>query len=339
MMSVGLKSSDIVKNLSSLDFEVGLAEVSNDPGLLPLRMKSYAHSITVCAQSVYIISLLNDVLEHAAKQSRAVPVNYVYRVGFIGCGRLGNLIIKCLLHYKIVKPHCILVSTRRPELLKEFSDTGVITCFNNGKVASSCPVMCICCLPSQLSVVAESLQGYLSPSTLVYSIVGGVTLQRHCQLLHTNSVLRPSFSWPNTGWTVDSINNYATQVTTLLQKQEVISLTCPQLPVDESDNSMVVQVFLATLNLLTSLGIGRELAVRITTFKMFKEDSYTSQIQEAMATDKLLSTERLQLPLLPLNKNMYNLQKVVCSEDVYGSFMEQFKRMMSIETKLSDHSM
>jgi len=34
----------------------------------------------------------------------------------------------------MIKPHCILVSTRRPELLKEFSDTGVITCFNNGKV-------------------------------------------------------------------------------------------------------------------------------------------------------------------------------------------------------------
>ncbi|XP_065917623.1 NADP-dependent oxidoreductase domain-containing protein 1-like [Dysidea avara] len=161
--------------------------------------------------SVYIISLLNDVLEHAAKQSRAVPVKYVYRVGFIGSGRLGNLIIWCLLHCKILEPHCIFVSTRRPELLKEFSDTGVITCFNNGKVASSCPVLCICCLPSQLSVVAESLQGYLSPSTLVYSIVGGVTLQRHCQLLHTNSILRPSFSWPNIGWTVDSIDNYATQ--------------------------------------------------------------------------------------------------------------------------------
>lgn len=35
---------------------------------------------------------------------------------------------------EILKPHNIHVSTRRPEVLKEFRDVGITTCFNNRKV-------------------------------------------------------------------------------------------------------------------------------------------------------------------------------------------------------------
>lgn len=35
---------------------------------------------------------------------------------------------------EILKPQNIYVSTRRPEALKEFSDVGIATCFNNRKV-------------------------------------------------------------------------------------------------------------------------------------------------------------------------------------------------------------
>jgi len=74
-----------------------------------------------------------------------------FRVGIIGCGQLGTVLLTKLLEVKDQFHNLKLtVSTRQPHLLRPFKDEfGVETIFDNQKVAAVSDIIFICVLPSQ----------------------------------------------------------------------------------------------------------------------------------------------------------------------------------------------
>ena len=49
---------DITSNLTSLQFESALTD--EEKSLIHLRRRSHAHTVTVCAQATYFVSILNE---------------------------------------------------------------------------------------------------------------------------------------------------------------------------------------------------------------------------------------------------------------------------------------
>lgn len=108
-----------------------------------------------------------------------------YGVGFIGCGLVGRAVLDALLQVGC-DPSLFTVSTRRPEMLERFRRLGVNCGSDNSKVARRSRVMFLCCLPSQLARVAQSLRGHLRKTTLLVSIVAGVRVVKLRQLFGTH---------------------------------------------------------------------------------------------------------------------------------------------------------
>ena len=73
-----------------------------------------------------------------------------FKIGIIGCGHLGTMILTKLLEisgsFNNLK---LYVSSRQPHLLRPFvQEFGVIAEFNNEKVVKECDIIFLCLLPS-----------------------------------------------------------------------------------------------------------------------------------------------------------------------------------------------
>ncbi|XP_078590185.1 NADP-dependent oxidoreductase domain-containing protein 1-like [Branchiostoma floridae x Branchiostoma japonicum] len=230
--------ADITNNLPSLQFESALTD--GEKPLLVLRARSHALTVCACAQAAYLVAILNEarqlVVELQTPVSRhsrssrllhqAPPRNPV-RVGIIGGGRLGGQLAQALLTYGDVEPHEMVVSTRRPEILVKLEEQGVTCLYDNRRVAASCDVLFLCCLPSQLNVVAEDIKGRIAAHCTVYSFVIGVPLPRFKQIFRFSNVLKPELSWRDDGqasWDVSK------DVCSCLEDSRVAGLTCPLPP-------------------------------------------------------------------------------------------------------------
>lgn len=69
------------------------------------------------------------------------------RIGMIGCGSIGALVLRTLLDFSGISAYRFFVSTRRPELLTEFQKEGVNVFFNNQKIIDSCDIIFVTALP------------------------------------------------------------------------------------------------------------------------------------------------------------------------------------------------
>ncbi|KAJ1490238.1 hypothetical protein T484DRAFT_3368820 [Baffinella frigidus] len=104
-------------------------------------------------------------------------------VGVLGAGSVGKRVVENLVRGGRFPLKQILVSTRRPENVKDLEAKGVTVCFDNAKVAAGADVLVVACLPAHLNAVASSIREKVRETALVISLVAGVTPHRVAQLL------------------------------------------------------------------------------------------------------------------------------------------------------------
>lgn len=80
-----------------------------------------------------------------------------FRVGFVGCGKVGSKILTEVLKSDMIHPGRIQVACRQPQNLGWFSDRGVKVHTDNRRLAKECMLVFICCLPHQVQTVAKSI--------------------------------------------------------------------------------------------------------------------------------------------------------------------------------------
>ncbi|KAH7815587.1 oxidoreductase [Monocercomonoides exilis] len=83
--------------------------------------------------------------------------SYDFKIGMIGCGTVGSLLLRTLLDFSGIKPHKFVVSTRRPETLSHFQKEGVFVCYDNQKVIEECDLIFVTVLPYQLTGMSSLL--------------------------------------------------------------------------------------------------------------------------------------------------------------------------------------
>jgi pyrroline-5-carboxylate reductase len=106
-----------------------------------------------------------------------------YRFGFIGLGRMAEVILRAMLNAKIASPREILVSRTSTEQLKRIKrNLKVATTSDNTAVAQRCDLLWIGVKPYQAQKVLAEIRPFLSPRHTLLSIMAGIStpfLKRH----------------------------------------------------------------------------------------------------------------------------------------------------------------
>ena len=140
---------------------------------------------TVLHQCVFLVRLIARCLDKSQSDR-------TFRVGVIGCGQLGALVVDALIASGCCAPSQICISSRQTSHLERFRRAGVTLSDHrdNAKTARSARCLFLACLPSQLKEVGASLRGRCRKTTLVCSLVAGTTTSKICQLLGVSHALR-----------------------------------------------------------------------------------------------------------------------------------------------------
>ncbi|CAG7639800.1 Pyrroline-5-carboxylate reductase [Paenibacillus solanacearum] len=104
------------------------------------------------------------------------------RVGIIGTGSMGSVLIEAFIRSGAINPEQMLVTNRtigKAELLAD-SYPGLQVARSNKEVASLTELLFICVKPQEFKPVIEEIQAHLSPSQLLVSITSPVLL-RHLE--------------------------------------------------------------------------------------------------------------------------------------------------------------
>lgn len=104
------------------------------------------------------------IVSKVAKEERLRTARKLseFRVGLLGCGRLGRGVLRALIEQKVVAASRICVSTRQPETLDDFSRAGVTCYFDNVRLVTESSVVIVCCLPEQLAMCSRLMSDRLS---------------------------------------------------------------------------------------------------------------------------------------------------------------------------------
>jgi len=118
------------------------------------------------------------------------------RLAFIGCGAMAEAMVKGLLAKELVGPEQIVASNPREERVQELVDRYAIRATtSNREAASGASIVTVAVKPQFFGEVVEDLESALDPTTLVVTIVAGVTMRRVSEGLATPKVVR---AMPNT---------------------------------------------------------------------------------------------------------------------------------------------
>ncbi len=118
------------------------------------------------------------------------------RLAFIGCGAMAEAMVKGLLAKELVGPEQIVASNPREERVRELVDRYAIRATtSNREAASGASIVTVAVKPQFFGEVVEDLESALDPTTLVLTIVAGVTMRRVSEGLATPKVVR---AMPNT---------------------------------------------------------------------------------------------------------------------------------------------
>jgi pyrroline-5-carboxylate reductase len=113
------------------------------------------------------------------------------RVAFIGCGAMGEAMVKGLLRDRLIAPGQIVVSHPRVERRQELADVyGVESVGENAAAARGATVVVICVKPQFLREVLADLGGAAGPGCLVMTIVAGARVESFVRALNTPAVVR-----------------------------------------------------------------------------------------------------------------------------------------------------
>jgi pyrroline-5-carboxylate reductase len=100
------------------------------------------------------------------------------KVGIIGYGSIGSMLVKRFLSTEALQPVGLMVSTKTKSKLDEMSQEfpGVGMAFNNQDAARFCRILFLCVKPNQAKAILEDIQGQLHPEAHLVSTVGSVSL-------------------------------------------------------------------------------------------------------------------------------------------------------------------
>lgn len=99
-----------------------------------------------------------------------------YRYGFIGIGRMAEVILRSMLRARIVRPQEVIVSRNsRSQLQRIARDLKVSTTTDNRQVAQSCPLIWIGVKPYHASAILEEIRPHLRKNATVLSMMAGIS--------------------------------------------------------------------------------------------------------------------------------------------------------------------
>jgi len=157
------------------------------------------------------------------------------RLAFIGCGTMGEAMVRGLLAENLVKPEQVIASHPRADRAAELADRhGIRTTSDNGEAAEDATVVILCVKPQFFDEVAEDLTGRVAPEALVLTIVAGVRMNHVSTCLSTPAVVRvmPNTPgqigrgisvWTTTAAVDDSGRSRARTILTALGSEEYVT--------------------------------------------------------------------------------------------------------------------
>ena len=113
------------------------------------------------------------------------------RIAVIGCGVMGEAMVKGLLHERLVRPDQIVVSHPREERCREIGDRyGVRAMLANRAAAEGATMVVIAVKPQFFDEVAAELRGAAFDDALVVTIVAGIRTAHVVEALGAPKVVR-----------------------------------------------------------------------------------------------------------------------------------------------------
>ncbi|XP_065072213.1 NADP-dependent oxidoreductase domain-containing protein 1-like [Rhopilema esculentum] len=228
-------SGDITANLQSLSFDAGLNAEERD--ILYVRKRSHAVRTCMIGQACYLVAIINEgkrlIYEQESlktkkacpKPWKEVPKRRPLKIGILGCGAIGKSLVENFQKYSDIHAEEILISTRRPENLSEFSEVGIRCFFDNKKLVESTDLTFMCCLPSQIDSVIEDIKG--SIRCLLYTFVAGIPRIKLCKLLENSNIIKPEFIFGGKEVTKKSPWNYKQSISQALENSSLCEVICP----------------------------------------------------------------------------------------------------------------
>ena len=117
-------------------------------------------------------------------------------IAIIGCGTMGEALVKGLLRQEVIDPEHIIATNPRPERGAELeTQYGIRTTTDNVEAARQATLVFLSIKPQVMPRVLSELRGHLQDDALVFSIAAGVTIETIRQGLETNAIVR---AMPNT---------------------------------------------------------------------------------------------------------------------------------------------
>ncbi|MBT2288179.1 late competence protein ComER [Paenibacillus albidus] len=107
------------------------------------------------------------------------------KVGFIGTGSMGSLLIDAFLTSGALEPGDVLASNRSPGRLQQLAERhpGISVCTSNSETAAASDIVFLCVKPLEFKTLTDEIASYLRSEQIVVSITSPV------QLYHLESVL------------------------------------------------------------------------------------------------------------------------------------------------------
>ncbi|MBO2943298.1 late competence protein ComER [Paenibacillus sp. F411] len=107
------------------------------------------------------------------------------KVGFIGAGSMGSLLITSLIRYGALQPEQVYISTRTPERAKQLllQYPEIRLCERNSDLASQVQLLFLCVKPGEFKTVIDDIADALASEHMIVSITSPV------QISHLESAL------------------------------------------------------------------------------------------------------------------------------------------------------
>ncbi|GGF78773.1 pyrroline-5-carboxylate reductase [Paenibacillus albidus] len=107
------------------------------------------------------------------------------KVGFIGTGSMGSLLIDAFLTSGALEPSDVLASNRSPGRLQQLAGRhpGISVCTSNSETAAASDIVFLCVKPLEFKTLTDEIASYLRSEQIVVSITSPV------QLYHLESAL------------------------------------------------------------------------------------------------------------------------------------------------------
>ncbi|XP_014790444.1 NADP-dependent oxidoreductase domain-containing protein 1 isoform X2 [Octopus bimaculoides] len=186
---------DLTSGLDSLSLEKAYGE-KRSKYINKLCYSCQIINITICVYAIYFINAMDAIKKAVISKELCKDASFKIpnkkipgvRIGMIGCGVIGQQIVRCLLYQNNIKPHNLLISTRTPEQLDEFTIEGISCTDDNFEVCRFAEVLLLAIPPSQLTLLSKEIRDHLSRKCIVYSILAGQDLQKLATMLRTDNV-------------------------------------------------------------------------------------------------------------------------------------------------------